>query len=55
MTQELEAYLASLPVDDEPLTAEEVARIEQGKRDIAAGRVLTSEQLRVELAAERDE
>lgn len=46
---ELKAYLASLPVDDEPLSPEEQAAYEQGMRDIANGDVLSTEELMAEL------
>ena len=42
-----EAALVSAPVDDEPVTAGEAIAIEQGERDVEAGRVVTADQVRV--------
>jgi predicted transcriptional regulator len=39
--------LALAPVDDEPLTPEDVAAIEEGIADIEAGRVVRDEQLQL--------
>ena len=54
--EELKAYLDALPVDDEPLTDSDRQAIEEARRDIASGDVLTSAQLReaLGLAAEQD-
>ena len=38
----VEAALASAPVDDEPVTDGEAIAIEQGERDVEAGRVCHS-------------
>ena len=37
------------PLDDEPLTEEDIKAIEEGKEDIKAGRVYTLEQVKTEL------
>jgi predicted transcriptional regulator len=37
--------IASAPVDDEPLTAEDEAAITEGKADIAAGRTVPLEEI----------
>lgn len=37
------------PEDDEPLTPEDIAAIEEGKRDVAEGRVFTTEEVCREL------
>ena len=37
------------PLDDEPLTEEDIKAIEEGKEDIKAGRVHTLEQVKTEL------
>lgn len=50
---EVQAYIASLPVDDEPVTEEERLAVEEGRADVAAGRVYTTEQMVRELAAAR--
>jgi predicted transcriptional regulator len=39
--------LALAPVDDEPLTPEDVAAIEEGIADIEAGRVIRDDQLQL--------
>ena len=44
----LQAFL-NAPLDDEPLTEEDVKAIEEGKEDIKAGRVYTLEQVKTEL------
>ncbi len=41
--------LLTAPVDDEPETDEERAAVEEAKADIAAGRVVTNEELRREI------
>ena len=41
-----EVALANAPVDDEPVTAGEAIAIEQGERDVEAGRVVTADQVR---------
>jgi hypothetical protein len=38
--------LATAPLDDEPETDDERAAVDEAKADIAAGRVLTTEQVR---------
>ena len=43
------AVLAHAPVDDEPVTAEEAAAIEEGERDLKSGRVVTADQVRARL------
>ena len=42
----VEAALVSAPVDDEPVTDAEAIAIEQGERDVEAGRVVTADQVR---------
>ena len=42
-----EVALASAPVDDEPVTDEEARAIEEGERDVEAGRVVTADQIKV--------
>ena len=37
--------LAEAPEDDEPLTAEDIAAIEEGLRDVEAGRLISDEEL----------
>ncbi len=44
----LQAFL-NAPLDDEPLTEEDIKAIEDGKEDIKAGRVYTLEQVKTEL------
>mgnify|MGYP001582938126 FL=1 len=44
----LQAFL-NAPLDDEPLTEEDIKAIEEGKEDIKAGRVYTLEQVKTEL------
>jgi hypothetical protein len=51
---EIKAYLDSLPVDDEPLTEAELRGIAEGYADIAAGRVMTTEELLRSLGITRD-
>lgn len=46
--QTLPPVLAEAPLDDEPLTEEEIEEIEAAKADAAAGRLTTSEQMRAE-------
>ena len=41
--------LAEAPWDDEPLTEEDIAAIEEAKEDIAAGRLIPAEELYKEL------
>lgn len=41
--------LYEAPLDDEPLTQEDLAAIKEAKEDIAAGRLITVEQLKREL------
>ncbi len=48
-TAGLPAFLANAPVDDEPLTAEERAAIDEGLADLAAGRVVSHDEVRREL------
>ena len=45
----VEAALANAPVDDEPVTAEEAQAIEEGERDVGAGRVVSADEARVRL------
>jgi hypothetical protein len=42
-SEELAAYLAALPVDDEPLTDEDIAAIEAGRLAIEHGDFATTE------------
>ena len=44
----LQAFL-NAPLDDEPLTEEDIKAIGDGKEDIKAGRVYTLEQVKTEL------
>ena len=37
--------LAKAPEDDEPLTAEDIAAIEEGLRDVEAGRLIPDDEL----------
>jgi hypothetical protein len=41
--------LDGAPLDDEPLSAEEIEAIQAGRDDIAAGRVVSLEELRRDL------
>jgi len=41
--------LIEAPEDDEPLTAEDIAAIEEGKADIRAGRYLTAQEAKRQL------
>ena len=41
----LRRALANAPEEDEPLTAKEAAAIEEGYRDLAAGRVVSNDEL----------
>lgn len=41
--------LALAPEDDEPVTEEEAAAIEEGERDVAEGRVVTADEVRARL------
>ena len=43
--------LADVPVDDEPVTEDDLSAIEESDADIAAGRVVSLEQLRREFGA----
>ena len=45
----VEAALANAPVDDEPVTAEEAQAIEEGERDVGAGRAVSADEARVRL------
>jgi len=45
------AALAEVPVDDEPVTDDDLSAIEESDEDIAAGRVVSIEQLRQESGA----
>ena len=45
----VKAALANAPVDDEPVTAEEAQAIEEGERDVGAGRVVSADEARVRL------
>lgn len=47
---ELDAYIASLPVDEEPLSEEDADAILQGRAAIARGEVLSGAQLHQRLA-----
>jgi predicted transcriptional regulator len=49
----LEEVLANAPYDDEPLTDEELAAIDEGFADIAAGRVISDEELHRQLGIPR--
>ena len=42
-----EVALASAPVDDEPVTDEEAIAIEEGERDVEAGRIVTADLVKV--------
>ena len=41
--------LANAPIDDEPVTDEEAIAIEEGERDVEAGRVVTADQVKVRI------
>ena len=43
--------LADVPVDNEPVTGDDLSAIEESDADIASGRVVSMEQLRRELGA----
>ena len=43
----VKAALAHAPIDDETVTEEEAQAIEEGERDVEAGRVVTAEQIKV--------
>lgn len=43
------AALAKAPLDDEPVTPEDVDAIAEGERDVKDGRVVTAAELRVRL------
>lgn len=43
----VKAALAHAPIDDEPVTDEEAQAIEEGERDVEAGRVVTVDQVKV--------
>ena len=45
----VEAALANAPVDDESVTDEEAQAIEEGERDVQAGRVVSADEARVRL------
>ena len=45
------ASLAHVPVDDEPVTDADLKAIDESDEDLAAGRVVTLEELRQELGA----
>ena len=45
------ASLAHVPVDDEPVTDADLTAIDESDADLAAGRVVTLEELRRELGA----
>lgn len=47
--EDMQRYLDALPVDEEPLTESEREARAEGLADIAAGRVLTHEQVLAEL------
>jgi hypothetical protein len=47
---DFEAYIASLPVDDEPVTDEDLEAMAEAHADIAAGRVYSTEEVLRELA-----
>ncbi len=51
---ELNAYLDSVLVDDEPLTEAEIRAWQEGLADAAAGRVMTTEELLGSLGITRD-
>ena len=44
-----DAALANAPVDDEPVTDAEAIAIEEGERDVEAGRVVTADEVQVRL------
>ncbi|HEY9900186.1 MAG TPA: hypothetical protein V6D00_13515 [Pantanalinema sp.] len=46
--QALPPVLAEAPLDDEPLTDEDLTAIAEAKADIAAGRMTTAEEMRAE-------
>jgi hypothetical protein len=52
--EEMQAYLDSLPVDDEPITEEERQAWAEGLADVAAGRVMTTDELLRSLGITRD-
>ena len=45
----VETALASAPIDDESVTDEEAQAIEEGERDVEAGRVVTADEVQVRL------
>ena len=45
----VKAALAHAPVDDESVTDEEAQAIEEGERDVEAGRVVTADEVQVRL------
>ena len=45
----VKAALARAPIDDESVTDEEAQAIEEGERDVAAGRVVASDEVQVRL------
>ena len=49
MSDPLVRKLAEAPYDDEPLTAEDEAALQEGLADFAAGRVYTAEEVKREL------
>lgn len=50
--ESFERWLQQLPEDDEPLTAEEKAAIDESDEDIAAGRVSSLDEVKNELGIE---
>ncbi len=44
--KDLAAVLRQAPIDDEPVTKEDLAAIGEGEADFAAGRVLTAAQIK---------
>ena len=47
--ERLPAVLRDAPLDDEPLTEEDIEAIRQGREDIEHGRTVSNEELRREL------
>jgi len=45
----VKAALALAPVDDESVTEEEAQAIDEGERDVEAGRVVTAEEAQIRL------
>ena len=50
LSSPVEAALANASVDDESVTDEEAQAIEEGERDVEAGRVVTANRVRERLA-----